>query len=44
MSRSLKVERSIRNFEPRGIKRALESDNCRGAGRTSWFNGEKIRN
>ena len=22
----------------------LESDNCRGAGRTSWLYGEKIRN
>ena len=27
--RSLKVGRSVRNFKPRGIGRALESDNCR---------------
>ena len=38
------VERSVRNFEPRGIGRALESDNCRGADRTSWLYGENIRN
>ena len=43
-SRSLKVDRSVRKFEPRGIGRALESGNCRGAGRTSWLYGEKIRN
>ena len=41
--RHLKVERSVRNFEPRGIWRALESDNCRWAGKTSWLYGEKIQ-
>ena len=26
---ALESKRSVRNFEPRGIWRALESDNCR---------------
>ena len=37
-SKEQELKRSVRNFEPIvGHERALESDNCKLAGRTSWL-------
>ena len=41
-SRSLVVEGSVSNFEPRWIGRTLEGDNCGWTSGMSWLNFKKI--